>query len=64
MRELYQEARLSSRQIAAVLGMPERTVRDRLRRYDIKARSRGRWNREDRATVPASVLRLLTSNWA
>ena len=59
MRELYQEARLSSRQIAAVLGMPERTVRDRLRRYDIKARSRGRWNREDRAKVSASVLRLL-----
>lgn len=59
MRELYQEARLSSGEIAAVLGMPERTVRDRLRRYDIKARSRGRWNREDRAKVPASVLRLL-----
>jgi hypothetical protein len=59
MRELYQEARLSSPQIAVVLGMPERTVRDRLRRYDIRARSRGRWNREDRARVPASVLRLL-----
>ena len=59
LRELYQEARLSSRQVAAVLGMPERTVRDRLRRYGIKARTRGRWNREDRATVPADVLRLL-----
>jgi len=59
MRELYQEARLSSPQIAAILGMSERTVRDRLRRYDIKARSRGRWNREDRAKVPSSVLRLL-----
>ena len=59
MRELYQEARLSSHQIAAVLGMPERTVRDRLRRYGIKARSRGRWNREDRTTVPAGVLRVL-----
>jgi hypothetical protein len=59
MRELYQEARLSSQQIAAVLGMPERTVRDRLRRYGIKARSRGRWNREDRATVPSGVLQLL-----
>ena len=59
MRELYLEAKLSSRQIAAVLGMPERTVRDRLRRYGIQARSRGRWNREDRAAVPADVLRLL-----
>ncbi|MGA8464219.1 MAG: winged helix-turn-helix transcriptional regulator [Trebonia sp.] len=59
MRELYQESRLSSRQIAAVLGMPERTVRDRLRRYGIKVRSRGRWNREDRTTAPAGVLRLL-----
>jgi hypothetical protein len=59
MRELYQEARLSSRQIAAVLGMPERTVRDRLRRYGIKTRTRGRWNREDRTTVPAGVLEVL-----
>jgi hypothetical protein len=59
MRELYQEAKLSSRQIAAILGMPERTIRDRLRRYGIKARSRGRWNREDRATVPPGVLQLL-----
>jgi transposase len=59
MRELYLEARLSSRQIAAVLGMPERTVRDRLRRYGIKARSRGRWNREDRTTVAPGVLRFL-----
>jgi DNA-binding CsgD family transcriptional regulator len=59
IRELYQEARLSSPQVAAVLGMPERTVRDRLRRYGIKARTRGGWNREDRSTVPADVLRLL-----
>lgn len=58
-RELYEEAKLSSRQVAAVLSMPERTVRDRLRRYGIKTRTRGRWNREDRATVPADVLRVL-----
>jgi hypothetical protein len=57
MRGLYQDARLSSRQIAAVLGIPERTVRDRLRRYGITARSRGGWNREDRTTLPAEVLR-------
>jgi len=57
MTELYQVARLSSRQIAAVTGLPERTVRERLRRYGIRARSRGRWNREDRQTVPAETLR-------
>ena len=55
--ELYEVARLSSRQIAAVTGLPERTVRDRLRRYGIPARSRGRCNREDRKTVPAETLR-------
>ena len=55
--ELYQVARLSSRQIAAITGVPERTVRDRLRRYGIRVRSRGGWNREDRRTVPAETLR-------
>ena len=59
IRELYEKAGLSSRQIAAVLGMPERTVRDRLRRYGVKTRTRGQWNREDRTTVPADVLRVL-----
>jgi len=55
-RELYLEGRLSSRQIAVVLGMPERTVRDRLRRYGIKTRTRGPWNREDRRKVSVQVL--------
>ena len=57
MTELYEVARLNSRQIAAVTGLPERTVRDRLRRYGIRARSRGKWNREDRRTVPVQTLR-------
>jgi hypothetical protein len=57
--ELYEAGRLSSRQIAAITGLPERTVRDRLRRYGIQARSRGRWNREDRRTFPAETLRAL-----
>jgi DNA-binding CsgD family transcriptional regulator len=61
MRELYEEARLNSRQVAAILGMPERTARDRLRRYGIRARTRGGWNREDRAHVPAWVLQVLYS---
>jgi len=55
--ELYEVARLSSRQIAALTGLPERTVRDRLRRYGIRARTRGRCNREDRRTVPEATLR-------
>ena len=54
--ELYQVGRLSSRQIAAITGVPERTVRDRLRRYGVQPRSRGAWNREDRRTVPAETL--------
>jgi hypothetical protein len=53
---LYQAGRLGSPQIAAITGMPERTVRDRLRRYDIAVRTRGGRNREDRRTVPAEVL--------
>jgi hypothetical protein len=59
MRELYVDAGLSSGQIAAVLGMPERTVRSRLRRYGVQARTRGGWHREDRSTVPAGVLEVL-----
>jgi hypothetical protein len=56
LAELYETGRLGSSQIAAITGMPERTVRDRLRRYGIAVRTRGRWNREDRQTVPAEVL--------
>jgi hypothetical protein len=56
MTELYQTRKLSSREIAAITGLPERTVRERLRRYGIPARSRGGWNREDRRDVPAETL--------
>jgi hypothetical protein len=56
MAELYVAGRLSSRQIAVVTGLPERTVRDRLRRYGVRVRSRGAWNREDRRTVSAEAL--------
>jgi hypothetical protein len=59
MRELYEDAKLSSRQVSAILGTPERTVRERLRRYGITARTRGGCNREDRKTVPAEVLEVL-----
>lgn len=53
---LYEEGRLGSPQIAAITGIPERTVRDRLRRYGIAVRTRGGWNWEDRRTVPAEIL--------
>jgi len=56
LAELYKAGRLSSPQIAAITGMPERTVRDRLRRYGIHVRTRGRWNREDRQLVAGEVL--------
>jgi len=56
LTSLYDEGRLGSPQIAAVTGMPERTVRDRLRRYGIAVRTRGGWNREDRRTIPAEAL--------
>ena len=42
LAELYEAGRLSSRQIAAITGMPERTVRDRLRRYGIRVAHPGR----------------------
>jgi hypothetical protein len=57
MAALYEVCGLSSRQIAEITGLPERTVRDRLHRYGVRARSRGGWNREDRRTVPAETLR-------
>jgi len=56
LAELYEAGRLGSPQIAAITGLPERTVRDRLRRYGIHVRTRGRWNREDRRLVAAGVL--------
>jgi hypothetical protein len=61
LADLYEDGRLSSPQIAAVTGMPDRTVRDRLRRYGITIRTRGGWNREDRRTIPAEVLDQLYS---
>lgn len=56
LTSLYEEGRLGSPQIAAITGIPERTVRDRLRRYGIVVRTRGGSDREDRRTVPAEIL--------
>jgi transposase len=54
--ELYVQQRRPARQVGALLGMPERTVRDRLREYGIARRTRGRCNREDRRALPPDLL--------
>lgn len=59
LAELYVTQRLSTPEIGRLLGIPDRTVRDRLRRYGIPARTRGGWQREDRRSLPADTLRLL-----
>ncbi len=53
---LYENSNLSSREISVLTGMPERTVRDRLRDRGVRMRTRGRANREDRAAAPAEAL--------
>jgi hypothetical protein len=61
LRCLYVDRGLTTIEIAALLGMPDRTVRDRLRRYGIPARTRGCWRREDRRVLPADLLSMLYS---
>jgi hypothetical protein len=56
MARLYVDEDFTSIQIAAVTGVPARTVRDRLRARGVRMRTRGRFNREDRVTVPADTL--------
>lgn len=56
LAELYVNQRLSTPQIGQILGMPERTVRNRLREFGIRARTRGGWQREDRRALPADAL--------
>lgn len=51
MTRLYVEVGLSSVQISELTGIPQRTVRDRLRLSGARMRTRGRVNREDRAAV-------------
>jgi hypothetical protein len=59
LTELYRNQRLSTPEIAKVLGIPQRRVRDRLRRYGIPARTRGGWQREDRRSLHAGTLQVL-----
>lgn len=56
MERLYAESGLSSRDISAITGIPQRTVRDRLHARGVRMRTRGRLNREDRVAVPADAL--------
>lgn len=59
LADLYMRLRLSSTQIADVTGIPGRTVRDRLRAFGVRMRTRGRLNREDRIAVPRDALTCL-----
>jgi hypothetical protein len=56
LAKLYLDQRLSTREVGLVLGMPDRTVRDRLAEYGTPRRTRGRLNREDRRVLPRVVL--------
>lgn len=56
LADLYVSRHLTIAQAGAVLGIPARTLRDRLRRYGIRPRTRGGWQREDRLVIPAGLL--------
>ena len=56
MGRLYGQLGLTSGQISALTGIPERTVRSWLRASGVAMRTRGRHNRRDRLTVPADTL--------
>jgi hypothetical protein len=56
MESLYRQSGLTSGQISELTGIPDRTVRDRLRARGVRMRTRGRLNREDRLAVPAGAL--------
>jgi len=56
MVSLYVDYRQNLSEISALAGVPQRTVRDRLRAQSVRMRTRGRMNREDRRTIPAEVL--------
>jgi hypothetical protein len=56
IQHLYTDCGLSSGEISTVTGIPQRTVRDRLRARGVRMRTKGRLNREDRVAVPAEAL--------
>jgi hypothetical protein len=56
LAELYVQRHLTIRQIAKLMGIPAATVRNRLRRYGIRTRTQGAWEREGRRVLPADDL--------
>jgi hypothetical protein len=56
LASLYLDRGLTVAQTAAVLGIPARTLHDRLARYGIQTRTRGGWERADRLSLPSGVL--------
>ena len=56
MTDLYLQLRLSSTQVGQLVGLPARTVRDRLHACGVPMRTRGRCNREDRILIPQADL--------
>ena len=56
LTELYVHRHFTIRQIGKLLGIPTATVRNRLRRYGIRTRTQGAWEREGRRVLPADVL--------
>ncbi len=59
MTRLYTEAGCSSAEVSSLTGIPQRTVRDRLRARGVRMRTKGRLNREDRLTLAADVVEQL-----
>jgi hypothetical protein len=59
LTQLYVRRRLSSTQIADLVGMSDRAVRAKLARFGIQRRTKGRYNREDRTRLRPEVLREL-----
>lgn len=59
---LYSKLGCSSAQVSAMTGVPQRTVRARLRARGVRMRTRGPMNREDRITLPADELERLYVN--
>jgi len=61
LEDLYVRKGLDTIEIAALTGIPDRTVRDRLHRYGIQSRTRGGWRREDRRLLPHDLIWMLYS---
>ena len=56
MTDLYLHLRLSSTQIAGLVGIPAHTVRDRLVARGVPMRTRGQYNRDDRIVITKAEL--------